>query len=111
MLILHVKQKNEIIDKYSELYPKMTECPVEGFEDEFQYCAIEEINYPRLKSTNMLERLNSEIRRRDKLVRMFTNEASVMRLISSILIDISEKWESSLRQYIKYTDETKKWID
>lgn len=59
------KTKNEIIDKYSELYPKMTECLDEGFEDGFQYCAIEETNYSRLKSTNMLERLNSEIRRRE----------------------------------------------
>ncbi len=105
------KTKNEIIDKYSELYPKMTECLDEGFEDGFQYCAIEETNYSRLKSTNMLERLNSEIRRREKVVRIFPNEASVMRLIGSILIDISEEWESSSRQYIKYTDETKKWID
>ena len=39
----------------------MVECLDEGFEDGFQYYAIREANYSRLKSTNMLERLNSEI--------------------------------------------------
>lgn len=105
------KMKNGLIDKYTEQYPRMTECLDEGFEDGFQYCAIDETNYSRLKSTNMLERLNSEIRRREKVVRIFPNDASAMRLIGSILIDISEEWESSSRQYIKYTDKTKKWID
>lgn len=69
----------------------MTESLDEGFEDGFQYCTIEETKYSRLKSTNRLERLNSEIRRREKVVRKFPNEASVTRLIGSILTDISEK--------------------
>lgn len=85
------KMKNELINKYSEMYPKMTECLDEGFEDGFQYCAVEETNYSRLKSTNMLERLNSEIRRREKVVRIFPNEASTIRLIGAVLIDINEE--------------------
>ncbi len=105
------KMKDELIDKYSEMYSKMTECLDEGFEDGFQYCAVEETNYSRLKSTNMLERLNSEIRRREKVVRIFPNEASAIRLIGAVLIDINEEWKTSSRQYIKYTRETKKWID
>lgn len=89
----------------------MKDCLDEGFEDAFQYCNIEETNYFRLKSTNMLERLNSEIRRREKVIRIFPNEQSALRLIGSVLIDIHEDWDASSRQYITFNDKTKKWID
>ena len=103
--------KNSIVERYSEKYAKMTECLDEGFEDGFQYCSIEETNYSRLKSTNMLERVNSEIRRREKVVRIFPNEQSALRLIGAVLIDIHEGWQSSSRQYINFTEATKKWLD
>ena len=102
--------KNDIITRYCDKYQKMTDCLDEGFEDAFQYCSIEETNYSRLKSTKMLERLNSEIRRREKVIRIFPNEQSALRLIGSVLIDIHEDWNTSSRQYIKFTEETKKWI-
>ena len=47
--------KNDLVEKQSEKYSSMVECLDEGFEDGFQYCTIEETNYSRLKSTNMLE--------------------------------------------------------
>lgn len=59
----------------------------------------------------MLERVNSEIRRRERVVRIFPNEQSALRLIGAVLIDIHEDWQSSARQYIKFTDATKKWLD
>ncbi|WP_415540443.1 transposase, partial [Erysipelothrix anatis] len=62
-------------------------------------------------NTNMLERVNSEIRRREKVVRIFPNKQSALRLIGAVLIDIHEEWESSSRQYIQFTEQTKKWID
>lgn len=62
------KKRDEIVDKYATLYMAMAKCLDEGFEDSFQYCSIEETNYSRLKSTNMLERVNEEIRRREKVV-------------------------------------------
>ena len=105
------KLKNDIVNRYVDKYQKMVECLDEGFEDSFQYCSIEETNYSRIKSTNMLERVNSEIRRREKVVRIFPNEQSALRLIGSVLIDIHEEWQSSSRQYIKFTEATKKWID
>lgn len=89
----------------------MTECLDDGFEDAFQYCAIEETTYSRLKSTNLLERLNEEIRRRERVVRIFPNTRSAIRLIGTVFIDKHEERASDSRQCIKYTDATKKWID
>lgn len=102
--------KNEIASRYEQKYPNMVEVLESGFEDGFQYCSIPEMNYNRLKSTNMLERVNEEIRRREKVIRIFPNEASALRLIGTILIDINDEWSSSTRQYIQFTEQTKNWL-
>lgn len=103
--------KNYLVEKYSEVYPKTIETLDMGFEDGFQYCSIEETNYSRLKSTNMLERVNQEIRRREKIIRIFPNVSSALGLIGTLLIDIHEEWTSSQRQYIQFNQETVKWFN
>lgn len=47
----------------------------------------------RIRTTNGLERLNREIRRRTRVVSIFPNEKSALRLISAILLEISDEWE------------------
>ena len=95
--------KNKILEKYSEKYSKMCECLDQGFDDSFQYTSSKSTRYNRLKSTNLLERLNQEIRRREKVVRIFPNVESAERLIGSMLIDIDEDWITSTRRYIEFT--------
>jgi putative transposase len=46
-----------------------------------------------IRTTNSLERINREIRRRTRVVGIFPNEASCLRLISAILVEISEEWQ------------------
>ncbi len=58
-------------------------------------------SHSKLKTTNYLERLNQEVRRREKVIRIFPNVDSAIRLIGSILIDINEDWITSSRLYIK----------
>ncbi|MCK4817734.1 transposase [bacterium] len=48
----------------------------------------------RLRSTNMVERLNREIKRRTRVASLFPNESSLLRLVSAILMEVSEEWES-----------------
>lgn len=95
--------KDKILEKYSEKYNKMCECLDQGFEDSFQYTSSKSTRYNRLKSTNLLERLNQEIRRREKVVRIFPNVESAERLIGSMLIDIDEDWITNTRRYIELT--------
>jgi len=45
----------------------------------------------------MIERLNKEIKRRTRVATLFPNEASLLRLVSSILVETSEEWESGKR--------------
>lgn len=82
--------KDEIFLKYEKEKKFQNSLSIldEGFEDAFAYLATDIIHI-RLKSTNCLERLNQEVRRREKVVRIFPNENSAIRLIVAILIDIN----------------------
>ena len=97
------KMKEEIFNKYEEdkKYQKSLETLDEGFEDSFAYLNEEQV-HSRIRTTNSLERLNEEIRRREKVIRVFPNERSAIRLIGAILIDINEEWITAQRSYIKF---------
>lgn len=93
--------KEEIFLKYENenKYQKSLKVLDEGFEDTFSYLANDVI-HSRLRTTNCIERLNEEVRRREKVIRIFPNEESAIRLISAILIDINEDWITSSKLYI-----------
>lgn len=94
--------KNEIFLKYETEKKYQTSLNIldEDFEDAFAYLA-NEVVHRRLKSTHCLERLNQEVRRREKVVRIFPNEDSAIRLTGTILIDINEDWITSSKLYIR----------
>jgi transposase-like protein len=61
----------------------------------------------RLRTSNRIERLNQEIRRRERVIRIFPNEASLLRLIGALLIKQDEKWSSgkkylSMEEYYQF---------
>ncbi|WP_344914204.1 IS256 family transposase, partial [Amphibacillus indicireducens] len=95
--------KNQLIHDYMDKpkYSKACETLDEGFEDAFQYTVVGK-GHARLKSTNLLERLNEEVRRREKVIRIFPNRASANRLIGAVLMDRHEDWSSSSRKYIQF---------
>ena len=53
----------------------------------------------RLRTNNTIERVNQEIRRRDRVIRIFPNDLSVLRLMGALLIEQNEKWAAG-PQYI-----------
>ena len=48
----------------------------------------------RIRTSNMLERVSQEIKRRTRVVRVFPNQSACLRLVSAILMEISEDWET-----------------
>ena len=58
----------------------------------------------RLRTTNGLERLNKEIKRRTRVAALFPNEASLLRLTTAVVMEISEDWETG-RTYINMEDD------
>jgi putative transposase len=71
---------------------------VEGnIEETFAFYRLPLQHHKHMKSTNMLERVNEEIKRRTHVVRIFPNEASCLRLIRALAIEIHEDWIEATR--------------
>lgn len=81
--------KNDFITHYSgnSKLQKAIEILEEGFEDSIQYFNEPEKYQTFLTSTNSLERLNQEIRRRERVIRIFPNTQSAFRLIGALLME------------------------
>ncbi|MGB4100158.1 MAG: transposase, partial [bacterium] len=60
----------------------------------------------RLRTTNMLERIHKEIKRRTRVATLFPNEAALLRLVTAILAEVSEEWESGRKYLIIEADQT-----
>lgn len=85
-----IKAKNAFVEKYAETYPTAVECLDEGFEDSIQYYGFSKIDSRKISSTNTLERLNKEVRRRSRVVGIFPSIESYERLMTASLIEYSE---------------------
>ncbi len=89
-----------IINKYQIKHPKAIDCLKEGLEDSLTYYAFGEVDHRKLSSSNMIERLNREIRRRSRVVSVFPSQEAYLRLITSFLIDYTEDWDKKGRPYL-----------
>jgi transposase-like protein len=65
----------------------------------FNYKDYPRNHWRRIRTTNMMERLNKELKRRSKVVGAFPNDDSLLRLVVSILMNINEEW-ITLRRYL-----------
>lgn len=86
------------IGSFESKAPKAMLILEEGFEDVMAIMGLPDKYRKRLRTTNSIERLNEELRRRDRVIRIYPNEASVIRLMGSILMEQDEKWAS--RKYL-----------
>jgi putative transposase len=95
------------VERFEKTAPKAVQCLEEGFEDALAVLALPEKYRKRLRSTNMQERLNEEIRRRERVIRIFPNDESALRLIGALLAEQNEAWQE--RRYLDM-DEFNEWI-
>ena len=86
--------------KYASRYPKAIETLENGLEDSLAFYAFPQLDSRKIASTNMLERLNEEIRRRTKIIGIFPNPSSYVRLVTTYLMEYSEDWSVS-RAYMR----------
>lgn len=93
------KYANSLMDDFESKYPEAIKTLEEGLEDSLQFFSFAEIDSRKIASTNLLERLNREVRRRTRVVGIFPSMDSYIRLVTSYLIEYSEEWCSG-RSYI-----------
>jgi len=83
--------------KWQDKYPKLCDWVETNIEETLTFYRLPAQHHKHLKSTNMLERLNEEIKRRTHVVRIFTNEASCLRLVRALAVEMHENWIEATR--------------
>jgi len=81
------------IQKYAQSAPKLSAWMEENVAESFTVFDFPLEHRRTIRTTNSLERINREIRRRTRVVGVFPNEASCLRLVSALLMETSEEWQ------------------
>lgn len=83
--------------RWQERYPKLCLWVEANIEETFTFYRRPREHHKHLKSTNLLERLNEELKRRTHVIRIFPNEASCLRLVRALAVEQHEEWLEGAR--------------
>jgi putative transposase len=91
---------DSVRDQLDPAFPKIRPLMDEAKIEVLAFTAFPRSHWPKVWSTNPLERVNKEIKRRARVVGIFPNEAAVIRLVGAILADMHDEWQVSDRRYL-----------
>jgi putative transposase len=91
------------VQKYAKTASKLAAWMETALVEGLTVFAVPAAHRTRLRTVNGLERLNQEIRRRTRVVGVFPNEASCLRLVSALAMETSDEWETG-KAYLTLTD-------
>jgi putative transposase len=90
-------QLARVVRKYETTAPKLARWMEENVPESFAVFRLPPAHRVRLRTTNMLERVNRELKRRTRVATLFPNDASLLRLVTAVLMELSEEWETGKR--------------
>jgi putative transposase len=102
------KRISETVDRLETSHPKVAVFLDTYGEEILAVYSLPESHRKRMRSTNMLERYNQEIKRRTRVVRIFPNEQSCVRLITALAIETNEEWMA--RRYLTMDKDNEKEV-
>ena len=88
------RRLKELVQRYATTMPKLANWLEENLPQGLTVLSFPSADHRRLRTSNGLERVNQELRRRTRVIRLFPNEASLVRLVSALLVEVSEDWET-----------------
>ena len=94
------------VAKYAQDAPRLADWMEENLPEGLTVFAFPQKHRRLIRTTNGLERLNREIRRRTRVASLFPNDASCLRLVTAVVMEISEDWQTG-RRYIKWESDDK----
>jgi putative transposase len=90
-------QWRETADKLRERFPRLAELMDEAEDDVLAFMSFPKEHWPQLASTNPLERVNKEIKRRARVIGIFPNDAAIVRLVGALLDEQTDEWQVTRR--------------
>ena len=88
------KKKDEILESYSDVAENAMRCLDEGFESAMTVMQLPKWMRKYFRTSNQIERLNKELKRRSKVIGVFPNDASLVRLMGSVLMERNEQLQT-----------------
>lgn len=93
----------EVVEILEKRYPAVARHLEEHVEEILNVYHLPECHRRRMRSTNMIERYHQELKRRTRVIRIFPNEASCLRLVSALSMETNEEWME--RRYLTFSEE------
>ncbi len=90
-------QWRQLMDVFESSHPKLAELMSDAEHDVLAYKAFPREHWAQLHSTNPLERLNKEIKRRTRVVGIFPNDAAIVRLVGAMMLEQNDEWAVTRR--------------
>ena len=90
--------------KYEKKALKLATWAEENLPQGFTVLSLPPSHRRHMRTINLVERLNQEIQRRTRVARLFPNEAPCLRLISAVLMEIAEDWQTADKRYLAFED-------
>jgi len=91
---------DEVRDQLATAFPKIGPLMDDAKVEVLAFSAFPRAHWSKIWSTNPLERVNKEIKRRARVVGIFPNDRAVIRLVGAVLADMHDEWQSSDRRYL-----------
>lgn len=88
-----------VIEKYREIAPKLAAWMEANVHEGLAVFGLPEAHRRRMRTSNLMERLSKEIKRRTRVATLFPSEESLLRLVTAVVAEISEEWETG-RTYL-----------
>ena len=100
------RQLDLFIEKYHTSMPKLTEWVEDNLPEGLTVFGLDlcEFNRKRLRTSNMIERLNQSVKQRTKVAKIFANDDSCLRLVTAVIMEISDEWQSA-KAYLSLDDD------